>query len=71
MCMYYGMNQHHLAPSRFPRLLMSYVQYANDLGNPLGGVDSFHIIIHIAYWNTFSHSHFWSICIMWKKTDTT
>ena len=32
-------------PSGFPRSLMSYVQYANDLGNPLGCVGSFHMII--------------------------
>ena len=31
-------------PSGFPRSLMSYVQQANDLGNPLGGVGLFHMI---------------------------
>ena len=34
--------------SGFPRSLMSYVQQANDLGNPLGGVCSFHMI-HIGF----------------------
>ena len=35
-------------PSGFPRSIMFYVQEANDLGNPLGGVSSFHMI-HIVF----------------------
>ena len=41
-----------IPPSGFPRSLMTYVQQANVLGNPLGGVGLFHMI-HIGHAQAF------------------